>query len=76
MRRLHSSVLSVPSFVLWRKDRENWSLSKEPISRGSAAMWYRHKLNCVPIVQAFGLERREEQCWKTQDTRSGVGANS
>ena len=58
MRRLHSSVLGVPSFVLWRKDRENWSLSKKPISRGSAAMWYRLKLNYAPVVQAFGLERR------------------
>lgn len=44
-KRLYSSVLSVPRFVLWRK---TWSLSKKSLLRGRAAVWYRRKLCCAP----------------------------
>lgn len=68
-KRLHSSGLSVPSFVLWRKDKVSF---QKALIRGRAAIWCRHKACCVPQHTTWLGERSSAETLRPLDLATGL----
>ena len=67
-KKLYSSVLSVPRFVLGRKDKVSFQKS---LLRGRAAVWYRCKL-CLAPQYTVGLGESSAERLRPLDLAMGL----